>query len=262
MFFRSCELNDHDFLLDKSAIRTSPSYPPYEACNNQRARFFQSNGTVDTTTRRNFTWKLYQNAGERKKRNRSFPIIARCAGLSFKSPSQASDTFDPYILDKSDQPWGPRIDSRKPTFAFRKTLDSLPSHIHRYIRSLFFSLSSSGNQSRRLFIRVRAAPPIQQRGERHDTIRWKVVKKNDPYVVDSFSMARWALLVIRMIDISVRSLDRPSLSLYSLTTLLFFFPSSSRLHSCSRNSFCLRVPEDRGPPWPLTVSWSDCQPLN
>lgn len=217
----------------KVSSEVSPSYPPYEACNNQRARFFQSNGTVDTTTRRNFTWKLYQNAGERKKRNRSFPIIARCAGLSFKSPSQASDTFDPYILDKSDQPWGPRIDSRKPTFAFRKTLDSLPSHIHRYIRSLFFSLSSSGNQSRRLFIRVRAAPPIQQRGERHDTIRWKVVKKNDPYVVDSFSMARWALLVIRMIDISVRSLDRPSLSLsiLSLPYFSFFLPLFVFIHA-------------------------------
>lgn len=87
-------------------------------------------------SRGNFTKMLARE----KREIESFPIIARCAGLSFKSPSQASDTFDPYILDKSAQPWGPRIDSRKPTFAFRKTLDSLPSHIHRYIRSLFFSL--------------------------------------------------------------------------------------------------------------------------
>lgn len=115
-------------------IRIFPSYL-YEPCNNQRARYFESDRNRSirrSVSIRQFHVEIFHRNARGGKKEKSIvqPIIARCAGLSFKSPSQASDTFDLYILDKSDQPWGPRIDSRKPTFAFRKNPcrnpDSLP----------------------------------------------------------------------------------------------------------------------------------------
>lgn len=126
---------------------------------------------------------------KKKKRNRSFPIIARCAGLSFKSPSQASDTFDLYILDKSDQPWGPRIDSRKPTFAFRKTSPKprfpCPT-IHRYIRSPPVTKVAGP------FIRARSTTDLvveEGRTTKHYSV--ESCKKTLSTIPTSWTVSRW-----------------------------------------------------------------------
>lgn len=234
-------------------IRIFPSYL-YEPCNNQRARYFESDRNrsirIRSVSIRQFHVEIFHRNARGGKKEKSIvqPIIARCAGLSFKSPSQASDTFDLYILDKSDQPWGPRIDSRKPTFAFRKNSPKPrfpspsipPSYAHRYIRSFllpFFSSSSfSGNQSRRPFLYTYAqhhrSPSNGGRDTRRNTIRWKVLKKKKkkktlPTIPTSWIVSRWRggyLLVIRMIDIFGPLTASLSLLFFFF---FFFFPFSS-----------------------------------
>lgn len=197
-------------------IRIFPSYL-YEPCNNQRARYFESDRNRSirrSVSIRQFHVEIFHRNARGGKKEKSIvqPIIARCAGLSFKSPSQASDTFDLYILDKSDQPWGPRIDSRKPTFAFRKNPrrnpDSLPPRflpptlidISDLSSFLPFSSFFFGNQSRRPFLYTYAqhhrSPSNGGRDTRRNTIRWKVLKKKKkkktlPTIPTSWIVSRW-----------------------------------------------------------------------
>lgn len=98
--------------------------------------------------------------------------------------------------------------------------------------------------------------------------RWNAVCRSTPTNIgrrsgDAFfpKVARSSGRSISPVNLLLSFLLPENLPLF----LHLFFASPARslwLHSCSRNSFCLRVPEDHGPPGPLTVSWSDCQSLN